>query len=47
MPSCKFTFPANGATIAADETFTLRMAIRNRAPELFLSIIACDPDYPT
>jgi hypothetical protein len=30
MPSCKFTFPANGATIAADETFTLTLAIRNR-----------------
>lgn len=30
MPSCKFTNPANGDTIAADQTFTISMAIRNR-----------------
>ena len=29
MPSCKFVFPKNGQTIAANQDFTLQMAIRN------------------
>ncbi|KAG5646081.1 hypothetical protein DXG03_004504 [Asterophora parasitica] len=29
MPSSKFVFPKNGATIAADTKFTIQMAIRN------------------
>ncbi|KAM5545822.1 hypothetical protein V8D89_000860 [Ganoderma adspersum] len=29
MPSCKFVFPANGATIPANTNFTIQMAIKN------------------
>ena len=29
MPSCKFVFPPNGATIPANTNFTIKMAIKN------------------
>ncbi|KAF8912912.1 hypothetical protein CPB84DRAFT_1841352 [Gymnopilus junonius] len=37
MPSSKFVFPKNGATIAANKTFTIKMAIRNLATGNFVN----------
>nr|VWO96546.1 Siderophore exporter MmpL5 [Ganoderma boninense] len=37
MPSSKFVFPANGATIAADTDFTIQMAVRNLATGNFVN----------
>lgn len=46
MPSSKFTFPPNGATIASDETFTLTMAIRNRPSSSPTSCTLSADPYP-
>lgn len=37
MPSSKFSFPPNGATIAANEDFTITMNIRNLITGNFVS----------
>lgn len=37
MPSSKFVFPKNGATIAANQTFTIKMAIKNLATGNFVN----------
>ncbi|KAG6881611.1 hypothetical protein C0992_000622 [Termitomyces sp. T32_za158] len=37
MPSAKFTFPANGGTVTANQQFTITMAINNLATGNFVN----------
>lgn len=37
MPSSKFTFPKNFATLKADQTFTIEMAIKNMQTGFFVN----------
>lgn len=37
MPSSKFSFPPNGATIAANQDFTITMNVRNLITGNFVS----------
>lgn len=37
MPTCKFEFPANGATVPANQAFTIRMNIQNLETGFFVN----------